>query len=89
MACDENYRDSTNLQSKIQKHGAFEAEVTANSGRVTAVTEEGEALIAAGHYAEQDIESSLDGLESCWKQLQDFSQLKKDRLNEAYQVNYI
>lgn len=41
VACDESYRDPTNLQSKIQKHGAFEAEVLANSGRVTAVTHEG------------------------------------------------
>lgn len=41
VACDESYRDPTNLQSKIQKHGAFEAEVLANSGRVTAVSQEG------------------------------------------------
>lgn len=41
VACDESYRDPTNLQSKIQKHGAFEAEVLANSGRVLAVSQEG------------------------------------------------
>lgn len=44
VACDESYRDPTNLQSKIQKHGAFEAEVLANSGRVSAVSQEGEGL---------------------------------------------
>ncbi|XP_066955513.1 spectrin beta chain, non-erythrocytic 5 isoform X7 [Macrobrachium rosenbergii] len=86
VACDENYRDPTNLQSKIQKHGAFEAEVLANSGRVTSVTQEGEALITDGHYAEQEIQARLDGLDSLWKQLQDSSQLKKERLNEAYQA---
>ncbi|XP_071547281.1 spectrin beta chain, non-erythrocytic 5 isoform X4 [Panulirus ornatus] len=86
VACDESYRDPTNLQSKIQKHGAFEAEVLANSGRVTAVTHEGEELITRGHYAEQEIQARLDGLDSLWKQLQDSSQLKKDRLNEAYQA---
>ncbi|KAK7068041.1 Spectrin beta chain, non-erythrocytic 5, partial [Halocaridina rubra] len=86
VACDDNYRDPTNLQSKMQKHGAFEAEVLANSGRVTAVTQEGELLISEGHYAEQEIQARLDGLESLWKQLQDSSQLKKDRLNEAYQA---
>lgn len=41
VANDECYRDPTNLQSKIQKHGAFEAELTANSGRIIAVTQEG------------------------------------------------
>lgn len=86
VACDESYRDPTNLQSKIQKHGAFEAEVLANSGRVTAVSQEGEGLISGGHYAEQEIQARLDGLDSLWKQLQDSSQLKKDRLNEAYQA---
>ncbi|KAK8731668.1 hypothetical protein OTU49_007418 [Cherax quadricarinatus] len=86
VACDESYRDPTNLQSKIQKHGAFEAEVLANSGRVAACTHEGEGLITSGHYAEQEIQARLDGLEALWKQLQDSSQLKKDRLNEAYQA---
>jgi spectrin beta len=41
VAGDENYRDSTNLQSKIQKHLAFESELSANKGRVSAVTSEG------------------------------------------------
>ncbi|XP_076029013.1 spectrin beta chain, non-erythrocytic 5 kst isoform X3 [Oratosquilla oratoria] len=86
VACDESYRDPTNLQSKIQKHGAFEAEVMANSGRVSAVVQEGEGLITEGHYADQEIQARLDGLDSLWKQLQDSSQLKKDRLNEAYQA---
>ena len=46
----------------------------------------GEGLIVDGHYAEQEIQARLDGLESLWKQLQDSSQLKKERLNDAYQV---
>lgn len=42
VANDENYRDSSNLQSKIQKHAAFDSELTANRGRVGAVVGEGE-----------------------------------------------
>lgn len=41
VASDENYRDSSNLQSKIQKHAAFESELMANKGRVAAVISEG------------------------------------------------
>lgn len=41
VASDENYRDSSNLQSKIQKHAAFESELMANKGRVAAVIGEG------------------------------------------------
>ena len=37
VASDESYRDPTNLQGKLQKHQAFEAELTANTERVDAV----------------------------------------------------
>ena len=39
MALDESYRDPTNLQAKLQKHQAFEAELAANRNRVDAVVE--------------------------------------------------
>lgn len=38
VATDESYQDSTNLQGKIHKHQAFEAELAANKRRVDAVT---------------------------------------------------
>lgn len=37
MATDESYRDPTNLQSKLQKHQAFEAELSSNKDRVDSV----------------------------------------------------
>nr|CAD7394337.1 unnamed protein product [Timema cristinae] len=86
VASDENYRDPTNLQSKIQKHAAFESELSANRGRVAAVTNEGEKLIGAGHFAGMEIQTRLDELDAAWRQLQDTSQLKRDRLNDAYQA---
>nr|CAD7395713.1 unnamed protein product [Timema poppensis] len=85
VASDENYRDPSNLQSKIQKHAAFESELSANRGRVAAVTNEGEKLIGAGHFAGMEIQTRLDELDAAWRQLQDRSQLKRDRLNDAYQ----
>lgn len=51
-----------------------------------AVTEEGEALIGAGHFAGMEIQARLDELEAAWRKLQDSSQLKRDRLSDAYQV---
>ncbi|XP_037069817.1 spectrin beta chain, non-erythrocytic 1-like [Pollicipes pollicipes] len=86
VACDESYRDPSNLQSKIQKHQAFEAELHANAGRVLAVNQEGEALMTAGHYAGMEIQARLDALEALWRQLQDETTLKKKRLQEAYQA---
>ena len=37
VASDESYRDPTNLQSKLQKHQAFEAELSANKERVDTI----------------------------------------------------
>ncbi|OAD53242.1 Spectrin beta chain, brain 4 [Eufriesea mexicana] len=74
VASDENYRDSSNLQSKIQKHAAFESELVANKGRVASVVNE------------DSIQERLDELEAEWRLLQETSELKKNRLNDAYQA---
>jgi len=86
VASDEAYRDPTNLQSKLQKQAAFEGELQANRGRVSEVTQEGEQLITAGHFASMEIQSQLDTLESHWRQLLDAVQLRRDRLQDAYQA---
>ncbi|XP_044574402.1 spectrin beta chain, non-erythrocytic 1 isoform X3 [Cotesia glomerata] len=86
VAGDENYRDSTNLQSKIQKHLAFESELIANRGRISGIITEGENLIENNHYACKEIQDRLEDLESEWRILQETSQLKKNRLNDAYQA---
>ena len=36
-ASDESYRDLTNLERKLQKHEAFEAELKANAERLDAI----------------------------------------------------
>lgn len=47
----------------------------------------GNDLIENGHYAQKEIHQEVKRLQDIWKQLQDTSSLKRDRLNEAYQVN--
>ena len=64
----------------------FELELFANHGRVGAVTVEGKALIGAGHFARMEIQARLDELEAAWQELQESSHLKRERLNDAYQV---
>ncbi|XP_063994705.1 spectrin beta chain, non-erythrocytic 5 isoform X3 [Diachasmimorpha longicaudata] len=86
VAGDESYRDPTNLQSKIQKHVAFESELMANRGRIAGIMSEGENLIENEHYASKEIQDRLEDLESEWRILQQTSELKKNRLNDAYQA---
>jgi spectrin alpha len=42
LAVEESYRDPTNVQSKHQKHQAFEAELAANSDRLQLVLNMGQ-----------------------------------------------
>ncbi|KAL4238363.1 Spectrin beta chain [Mactra antiquata] len=86
IALDESYRDPTNLQAKLQKHQAFEAEVMANRNRVDAVIAEGQGLLDDDHYQNEDIKRRMDGLENNWKTLVEASAEKKDKLTDAYQA---
>ena len=86
VANDENYREPSNLQSKMQRHVAFDAEILANETRVNAVVNEGQYLIDGGHFASEEIGARLEDLENDWKQLKADSSLKRDRLNDAYQA---
>lgn len=86
IALDDNYRDSSNLQSKIQKHAAFDSELMANTNRIELVISEGEALIEAKHFASNEILAQLEMLETDWQKLQEVSKEKRDRLAQAYEA---
>lgn len=63
------FKDPTNLQGKIQKHQAFEAELNANQSRLDAVDNTGEQLIGDEHYASEQIRERLDELHKLWAYL--------------------
>lgn len=86
IALDENYREPSNLQSKIQKHAVFDSELNANTSRIEAVIAEGVSLVDAKHFASKEIISHLEMLEGDWQRLQALSRNKKDRLSEAYEA---
>lgn len=86
VANDQNYRELSNLQSKIQKHAAFESELATNKGRIDDVANHGEALIEAKHFASQEIATHVEELENQWRELQAAAKLRRERLQEAYQA---
>lgn len=55
VAGDEAYKDPSNLEAKVQQHQDFEAELQANKGRIDAVVEMGNELMAAEHFATDEI----------------------------------
>ena len=58
-ASDESYKDPTNLQAKIQKHQAFEAEVAAHSNAIVSLDKSGSDMIQAHHFASETIKKTL------------------------------
>lgn len=71
LACDESYRDLTNLLPKLQKHQALEAEVRANHVRLEDINNTGEGLVKLGHHATPEVKKTLVRLNNDWKQLDD------------------
>ncbi|CDW52174.1 Spectrin alpha chain [Trichuris trichiura] len=68
-AQEESYKDPSNLQAKIQKHQAFEAEVQAHSNAILQLDKTGNDMIVHGHYASDTIKKRLDELHELWEQL--------------------
>ncbi|XP_031333128.1 spectrin alpha chain isoform X3 [Photinus pyralis] len=68
-ASDESYKDPTNLQAKIQKHQAFEAEVSAHSNAIVVLDRTGQDMINHNHYQSETIRRRLEELHRLWEQL--------------------
>ncbi|XP_050676650.1 spectrin beta chain, non-erythrocytic 5 isoform X3 [Leptidea sinapis] len=86
IANDLNYRELSNLQSKMEKQSAFESELAANKRRIDDVAAEGEKLIEGNHFASQEIARHVEDLENLWSELQHAAKLRRERLQEAYQA---
>uniref|UniRef100_A0A8C6YII4 Spectrin alpha, non-erythrocytic 1 n=1 Tax=Naja naja TaxID=35670 RepID=A0A8C6YII4_NAJNA len=86
IASDENYKDPSNLQGKLQKHQAFEAEVQANSGAIVKLDETGNQMINEGHFAVEVIRSRLQELHRMWELLLEKMREKGVRLFHAQKL---
>ncbi|KRY60696.1 Spectrin alpha chain [Trichinella britovi] len=85
-AQEESYRDPTNLQAKIQKHQAFEAEVQAHSNAILQLDKTGNDMIMHGHFAHATIKERLDELHALWEQLLQKLAEKGIRLQQALKL---
>lgn len=73
----------TFLQAKIQKHEAFEEEVTAHHNAVVRLDEEGATKISRNHFASSAIQARLDEIHQLWDLLLKRLQEKSARLQTA------
>lgn len=82
-ASDESYRDLTNLERKLQRHEAFEAELKANEERLDSINSDGQNLIVSGHYASEKIDLLLQQLNTQWQELCARTEDKGQKLRQA------
>ncbi|KAK7505097.1 hypothetical protein BaRGS_00003667 [Batillaria attramentaria] len=85
-ASDESYKDPTNLQAKIQKHQAFEAEVAAHANAIQALDSTGNEMISQEHFASEIIQARLDELHRLWEMLLSKLQEKGTKLQQALRL---
>ncbi|KAJ8038539.1 Spectrin alpha chain, non-erythrocytic 1 [Holothuria leucospilota] len=85
-ASDESYRDPVNLQAKLQKHQAFEAEVHAHSKYIEQLDEDGGVMINANHFQADIVEARLIELHRLWDLLLSKLKEKGIRLLQAQKL---
>ncbi|NXK06704.1 SPTN5 protein, partial [Herpetotheres cachinnans] len=84
IAQDDSWKDPSNLQTKLQKHQTFQAEIMANRNRLDSIKSEGEKMLRERHYAPEAIQSRLEEMEELWEELLASCQDKQAKLQDAY-----
>lgn len=85
LATEESYKDPANIQSKHQKHQAFEAELAANADRIQSVLANGGNLIEKRQCAgsEEAVQKRLECIADQWEFLTQKTTEKSLKLKEA------
>merc|ERR1719445_2621947 len=85
LAQEENYKDQANIQSKHQKHQAFEAELAANADRIQSVLAMGQNLIDRKKCSgsEEAVQNRLESIAEQWELLTQKTSEKSMKLKEA------
>ncbi|KAI5631908.1 spectrin repeat domain-containing protein [Phthorimaea operculella] len=85
LATEESYKDDANIQSKHQKHQAFEAELAANAERIQSVLAMGGNLVQRGQCSgsEDAVQARLASIADQWEFLTQKTTEKSLKLKEA------
>ncbi|XP_003795429.1 spectrin alpha chain, erythrocytic 1 [Otolemur garnettii] len=83
LADDEDYKDTQNLKSRVQKQQVFEEELAANEILLHDLEKTGQEMIEGGHYAADNVATRLHEVASLWKELLEATAQKGTQLHEA------
>ncbi|XP_077012693.1 spectrin alpha chain, erythrocytic 1 [Tamandua tetradactyla] len=85
LADDEDYKDTQNLKSRVQKQQVFEEELATNEILLNDLKKMGLGMIERNHYASEDVAARLSEVDSLWKELLEATAQKGTQLYEANQ----
>ncbi|XP_037681556.1 spectrin alpha chain, erythrocytic 1 [Choloepus didactylus] len=85
LADDEDYKDTQNLKSRVQKQQVFEKELAANKLLLNNLEQTGQEMIEGNHYASDDVAARVHEVATLWKELLDATAQKGTQLHEANQ----
>ncbi|CAG2101157.1 unnamed protein product [Medioppia subpectinata] len=83
IASDESYKELQNMERKVQKHLAFEAELAANQSRLTAINARARDLISSSHFAAEAIEAMVKSINDQWMSLFALTSSRGQHLRQA------
>uniref|UniRef100_A0A8C9UTX8 Spectrin alpha chain, erythrocytic 1 n=2 Tax=Marmotini TaxID=337730 RepID=A0A8C9UTX8_SPEDA len=85
LADDEDYKDTQNLKSRVQKQQDFEKELANNEIILKDLEKKGQKMIEEDHYASDNVAARLKEVTSLWKELMEMTTQKGTQLHEANQ----
>ncbi|XP_064138843.1 spectrin alpha chain, erythrocytic 1 [Loxodonta africana] len=85
LADDEDYKDTQNLKSRVQKQQVFEKELADNKILLNNIQKTGQKMIEDGHYASDEVAALVSEVVSLWEELLEATAQKATQLYEASQ----
>ncbi|XP_044530944.1 spectrin alpha chain, erythrocytic 1 [Gracilinanus agilis] len=85
LADDEDYKDSQNLKSRVQKQQVFQEELMANEALLNNLEKTGQEMIDSNHYASDNVTARINEVTALWKELLETTEQKGAQLHEANQ----
>ena len=70
----------------MKKHAALSAELAGHDGRIAAVVQSGTDMVSEGHFAAEDINIRIMGLQQHWQSLKDKAAQRKLDLEDSLQA---
>ncbi|XP_057602793.1 spectrin alpha chain, erythrocytic 1 isoform X2 [Hippopotamus amphibius kiboko] len=83
LADDEDYKDTQNLKSQVQKQQVFEEELAANKIQLNNLQKTGQEMIESDHYASERVAVRLSEIGKLWDELLEATAQKGTQLEDA------